>query len=139
MLIFLGGTVGHNPWRKKLIHDLGTDAALFDPVVEDWNEEAQEAEERAKREADLFVFYIANPKQEGISVSSYSLVEATMALYDAPESTVVAFDYNGYGPLHAHSVKALKQAEKVLRARFPEASIFSSYTELCDWLKLRLT
>lgn len=135
MLVFLGGTVGCNTWREDLIADLHGDPRLFNPVVEDWNEEAQASEERAKAEADVFVFYIANPRQPGIPVSAYSLVEATMALYDAPESTVVVFKNAG---IEGHSLKAVKQAEKILRARFPEASILGSYTEMFEWLKGRL-
>ena len=36
--VFLGGTCNGSKWRNELIPSLNVD--YFDPVVEDWNEEA---------------------------------------------------------------------------------------------------
>lgn len=138
-LVFLGGTAGGNPWRDGVIAALvarGVDpAALFNPVVNDWNEEAQRREEQAKAEASHLVFYIADPKQDGNPLSAYSMVEATMALYDKPERTVVVFDVEG---MSGHPLKAMNQALKVLKARFPQANIFGTRHEAIDWLAAQL-
>jgi len=84
-LVFLGGTSGNNDWRDNFILTLVSKGVskevLFNPVVKDWNEEAQTREEKAKKEATHLIFYIADPKQEGDPLSTYSMVEATMALY----------------------------------------------------------
>jgi len=138
-LVFLGGTAGGNPWRERFIEALvGRGAsrdALFNPVVKDWNEEAQRREETAKAEASHLVFYVADPKQDGNPLSAYSMVEATMALYDKAERTVVVFDTDG---MSGHPLKAMNQALKVLRTRFPNANIFGTRQEALDWLAAQL-
>jgi hypothetical protein len=135
-IAFLGGTCGGNVWRPDFIETLvklGVPRdSLFDPVVADWNEEAQRREEEAKAAASHMIFYIADPRQEGINISAYSLVEATMALYDKPKTTVVVFDLSGIE--NAHVIRALNQAMKVLRRRFPDAKIFANQQEAIDWL-----
>jgi len=139
-LVFLGGTCGKNNWRKPLIDKLvsrGVSAdCLFNPVVDDWNEAAREAEERAKENASHMLFYIANPYLEGSTLSAYSMVEATMSLYDSMgfdtlPSTIVVFDSTD---IEGHSLKAFNQVEKVLRKRFPNAMIFGSLEEATDKL-----
>ena len=138
-LVFLGGTAANNTWRDGLIEalvDRGVSAdVLFNPVVKDWNEEAKLREEKAKTEATLLVFYVADPKQEGNPLSAYSMVEATMALYDKPERTVIVFDVDG---MSGHPLKAMSQTMKVLKARFPGANIFGTRQDAIDWLASQL-
>ncbi len=135
MLVFLGGTCGQNNWRESFIAELVKrgvhEESLFNPVVKDWNDEAKDREERAKSSATHLLFYIADPKEPGIQVSAYSMVEATMALYDRGPKTVVVFDTTG---IEGHALKAVNQARKVLQKRFPEASIFAEAWEAIDWL-----
>jgi hypothetical protein len=122
--IFLGGTAANNYWRTaftaELIREGVPVASIFNPVVVDWNAEAQAREEDAKRRAAVHVYYIADPKQEGNPLSAYSMVEATMALYDRPEDTVVVFDSSG---VSGHPLKAMNQTAFVLRERFLLAHI----------------
>jgi len=133
-LLFLGGTCGNNDWRTNFTKELisgGVPADdIFNPVVSDWNAEAQANEEKAKKEATYLMFYIADPKLEDSNLSAYSMVEATMGLYDKPE-TVVVFDYAG---IEGHSRKSMQQTEKVLKARFPTARIFSAAAQAYEWL-----
>lgn len=137
-LVFLGGTAANNSWRENFIETLvkrGADTHLFfNPVVKEWNKEAQEREEKAKSEANYLVFYIADPKQEGNPLSAYSMVEAAMALYDKPDRSVVIFDTEG---MSGHPLKAMNQTFKVLKARFPSANIFTKEDAL-DWLSYQL-
>lgn len=139
-LVFLGGTCGNNQWRGPFSAKLTLRGVkpeyLFDPVVKDWNTEAQAREEQAKRDATHLMFYIANPMQDGSQISGYSMVEATMSLYDRRMSTVVVFDTTGMAP---HVVKSMQQCERVLRARFPDAMIFGTPDEAADWLIPQLT
>lgn len=138
-LVFLGGTCANNLWRKGLIDELVARGVprecLFDPVVTNWDAVAQKAEEEAKAKASHFLFYLADPKQPGNPLSYYSAVEATMALYDHPETTVVVFDNDG---VEGQFLKASKQAEKVLRKRHPNAVILGSRQEAIDWLAAKL-
>ena len=46
--VFLGGTCNESTWREKLIPKLKID--YFNPVVADWNEEAQRREEQEKKD-----------------------------------------------------------------------------------------
>ncbi len=135
MLIFLGGTVANSNWREGFMEDLMERGILheyfFNPVVKDWNEEAQRCEEEAKANASHLVFYIADPKQDGNPLSAYSMVEATMALYDNLEKSVIIFDTEG---MSGHPLKAMNQTFKVLKKRFPEANIFETPAEAIDWL-----
>jgi hypothetical protein len=134
-LIFLGGTAANNPWREAFIADLaarGVDPAiLFNPVVSDWNEEAQAREEVAKAKATHHVYYIADPMQGGNPLSAYSMVEAAMALYDQPDTTVVIFDTAG---MEGHPLKAMNQAARILVQRHPNANIFTSVEAAKNWL-----
>jgi hypothetical protein len=138
-LVFLGGTAANNNWRIPYIADAtlrGVDATiLFNPVVKDWNAEAQKAEEAAKARATSLVFYLADPQQEGNPLSAFSMVEATMSLYDNLDKTVVIFDTTG---MTGHPLKAMNQMEKILKARFPTASIFSREESLA-WLAAKTT
>lgn len=134
-LLFLGGTSANNQWRDGFTDALisrGVPAsAIFNPVVADWNEEAQAREELAKESASHLLFYIASPMQEGNPLSTYSMVEATMALYDRNDRTVVVFDPAG---IDGHFLKALNQTKKVLRSRFPGARIYESADAAIDAL-----
>jgi len=134
-VIFLGGTCGNNDWRNRLFTDLNraqvsTDN-LYNPVVPDWTSVAQASEEKAKASAEYCVFYIANPRLDGVNISAFSMVEATMALYDSPDTTVVVFDEDG---IEGHVLKAMQRTRQVLQARFPTVEFLSSYQALVDYL-----
>jgi len=125
--VFLGGTVGKSNWREpftKRLMEAGVPAdRIFNPVVPEWTAECQEAEDIAKRDSEHLLFYICDPEQGGNAISGYSLVEATMCLYDRPQSTVVVFDLSG---ITGHVLKSLIKCKRDLRARFPEGHIFST-------------
>jgi hypothetical protein len=127
--VFLGGTCGRNCWRDRVISELESEGIsrelLFNPVVEHWTPECQEAEDRAKRESPIVVYYLASPQDPDNpnSVSAYSLVEATMALYDDESRAVVVFDEDG---LSGHVLKVMRKVEKDLRNRFPHAALIAS-------------
>jgi hypothetical protein len=140
-MIFLGGTVGANNWRTKivipaLIERGISKEALFDPVVEHWDKAAQTREDEAKRTADYVLFVLAspNPHSDTSNVSAYSLVEATMGLYDAPDRTVVILDTTG---MPKHTAKAMRKAYNDLRRRFPEAALFDKYEDAIDYLVVK--
>ena len=134
-LIFLGGTVGRNSWRDDVIKALVSGGvrpqSIFNPVVNDWNEDARVREEKAKAEASVLLFMVTNPKEDGNPRSAYSMVEATMALYDDSERTVVVFDSSG---MSGHPLKDINQTTRILKKRFPNANIFDSLQEAIDWL-----
>ena len=99
--VFLGGTCGTNNWRDGFIERLtarGVDPKLlFNPVVKDWNPTAAALETRVKSIAEWCLFYIGSPVTNGDpnTISTYSIVEAIMNLYDRPDRTIVVFDNTG--------------------------------------------
>lgn len=142
-LVFLGGTCGSNNWRKDIVIpgllERGVHPfAMFDPVVEHWDAAAQAREDEVKARADYQLYVIASPDPsapEVANVSGYSLVEATMGLYDASGKTVILVDTTG---MAKHTGKAIAKCAADWRKRFPDAPIFADYTSLIEWLAPRL-
>ncbi len=72
--VFLGGTCNGSTWRDELIPKLDpARVSAFNPVVEDWNEQAQ-AEEDYHKENDDFTLYVLTPEMTGV----YSVFELAM-------------------------------------------------------------
>jgi hypothetical protein len=92
MKVFLGGTVGdpRNDWREEFVKGLKID--FFNPVVDDWNDEAREREEKEKRESD-FNLYVITPYMRGV----YSIAELVDDSNKKPEKTIACFlkEYKG--------------------------------------------
>jgi len=82
MEVFLGGTANKSTWREEIIPRLDID--YFNPIVEDWNEEAKEME-LEKRESCDFLLYVITPKMEGV----YSIAEVVDDSNKRPERTVL--------------------------------------------------
>lgn len=137
--VFLGGTCGENNWRENFIEKLtkmGVDKhKLFNPIVSNWDEEAQKKEDQAKEESKYLLFYIANPNTKGNEVSAYSLIELTMNLYDNPDSTIAVLDDSELSP---DVSKALNKGFRDLKKRFPKSNIFSNIDEAMIFLSKSL-
>lgn len=142
-VVFLGGTCGKNHWREDIVipglleRGVSPDA-LFNPVVENWDDAAREREDEMKRTARWQLYVIASP-DPGMAdcpvVSGYSLVEATMGLYDAPARTVILVDTTGMAEATEASIA---KAVADWWWRFPDAPIFADYAALIEWLAPRL-
>jgi hypothetical protein len=141
-LIFLGGTVGFNRWREeRVIPGLvarGVDpACLFNPVVDEWDEQARAREDRAKAQARYQVYVLASPVPESPTptdrLPAYSMVEATMALYEG-RAVIVLDDAH----LDERARTVLWKCFADWQARFPSAPLFTDYEEMMDWLTARL-
>ena len=81
MKVFLGGTCNGSTWRQNLIKMLKMD--YFNPVVDDWNEEAYQRELFERNNCD-FVLYVITPKMMGV----YSIAEAVDDSNKRPEKTI---------------------------------------------------
>jgi hypothetical protein len=141
-VVFLGGTCANNRWREVVVipalQDLGIpEERIFNPNLEPgmWNEAAQALEDQVKRECALMVYYIGDTR-DGKGVSLYSAVEATMALYDDPERTLVVIDPAG---TEGHVAKALHKITRDLRRRFPQAVIADNLHDLITHIGARLS
>ena len=81
MKVFLGGTCSGSTWRDEFTNLLTVE--YFNPVVEDWDEEAQ-LNELKERETCDFVLYCITPKMEGV----YSIAEAVDDSNKRPTRTI---------------------------------------------------
>lgn len=81
MKVFLGGTCNNTTWRDELIKKLKI--SYFNPVVDDWNEEAYQRELQEREICD-FCLYTITPKMTGV----YSIAEVIDDSNKRPEKTI---------------------------------------------------
>ena len=79
--IFLGGTTNDSKWRNDLIPLLKID--YFNPVVKDWNSEAQLEEFKQRKNSD-YCLYVITPKMKGV----YSVAETIEDAIKRPKKTI---------------------------------------------------
>lgn len=79
--VFLGGTCNDSVWRSVLIPKLKID--YFNPVVEDWDEEAYK-EELRQREICDYCLYVITP----CMIGAYSVAEAVDDSNKRPSKTI---------------------------------------------------
>lgn len=82
--VFLGGTCGDSKWRgeiKKVLKSVGF--GWFDPVVADWNEEAQAEELKQRANCDICL-YVITPEMKGV----YSIAEVVDDSNKRPEKVI---------------------------------------------------
>lgn len=83
--VFLGGTCNESTWRNRMIiylHDADLDS--FNPVVDDWDEDAYQKELHERETCD-FCLYTITPKMTGV----YSIAEVVDDSNKRPEKTVL--------------------------------------------------
>lgn len=82
--VFLGGTCNQSTWSDELLTMLDQDKVkAFNPVVDDWNEEAQINEDWHKANDD-FCLYVLTPEMTGI----YSIFEVADDSNKRPDRTI---------------------------------------------------
>ena len=84
MKVFLGGTCAGSQWREALIPMLKID--YFNPVVEDWNEEAQKQELEERENCD-YCLCVISPLMQGV----YSIAEVIDDSNKRPKKTVFCY------------------------------------------------
>ena len=83
--VYLGGTCNDSTWRNRMmiyLHEERLD--YFNPVVDDWNEDAQRNELRERKNCD-FCLYTITPKMTGC----YAIAEVVDDSNKRPEKTVL--------------------------------------------------
>lgn len=103
--VFLGGTCAGSDWRKDLISKL--EISYFNPVVEDWNEEAQKREIEERKTCD-FVLYTITSDMKGV----YSIAEVVDDSNKRPKKTVLCVLKKGFDKAE---LKSLGQVEKMVQ------------------------
>jgi hypothetical protein len=82
MKVFLGGTCNESTWRERLISMLQID--YFNPIVDDWNEAAQQREVKERETCD-FCLCTITPRMTGV----YSIAEIVDDSNKRPNKTVL--------------------------------------------------
>ncbi len=82
--VFLGGTVNGSKWRNYVMPRLHID--YFDPVVEEWNDEAYQ-KELHEREHCEYCLYVLTPMMKGV----YSVAEVVDDSNKRPKKTLFCF------------------------------------------------
>ncbi len=124
--VFLGGTCNESEWRAELIDQLEID--YFDPVVDDWNEEAQK-EEIKQRENCSFCLYVITPKMKGV----YSIAEVVDDSNKRPEKTVFCILNDDDGKsFEEFQTKSLNQVAEMVKENGGQS--FTSLKETAAYL-----
>ena len=104
--VFLGGTCADSKWRNKFIPMLDkTKIDYFNPVVDNWNEEAR-MNEIYHRENDDFVLYVLVLSR---TYSTYSIAEVVDDSNKRPDKTICCIISESENPLTKQELKHLNQ------------------------------
>lgn len=126
MEVFLGGTVNGSTWREELIPMLECD--YFNPVVKDWNEEAQKLEIHKRQTCD-FVLYIITPKMSGV----YSIAEVVEDSNKRPQQTLFCIIENDdNNEFTEHQLKSLMMVKNLVRNN--NARVFDTLEDVANFL-----
>ena len=126
MKVFLGGTCAESTWRDELIKMLEID--YFDPVVSDWNPEAQKRE-LEERELCEFVLYVITPEMQGV----YSIAEVVDDSNKQPDKTLFCvLEYDGDNVFSEGQLKSLAMVADMVEKN--GAMVFENLEEIADCL-----
>ena len=112
--IFLGGTCGSSTWRDELIpllEEKGID--YFNPVVDNWDDEAQR-QELYERDICDFCLYVITPEMKGF----YSIAEVVDDAHKKSAQTVFCYieECNGL-TFDEQQIKSLEAIAELLERR----------------------
>ena len=126
MEVFLGGTCNESQWREQLIPLLQCD--YFNPVVKDWNEEAQMLEIKKRQECD-FIVYVITPKMTGV----YSIAEVVDDSNKRPDRTVFCIlEEDDSNEFMEHQTKSLEMTKNLVRNN--SARVFDNLEDIANFL-----
>jgi len=106
--VFLGGTCNNSTWRDEIMPLLKIE--YFNPVVDNWDEKAQEQEIYEREHCD-YVLYVITPKMTGV----YSIAEVVDDSNKRPDKTIFCFiTEDGDLKFQDHQIKSLNQVGKMV-------------------------
>lgn len=98
--IFLGGTCNNSTWRDKLEQKVTT--PMFNPIVEDWTEEAQEIEKQEKEECNIHLYVITH-----LMTGVFSIAEVIDSVHDKSKTTILQVMPRGFKEFQLKSLDAV--------------------------------
>lgn len=124
--IFLGGTCNNSNWRDILIPMLKVN--FFNPIVDDWNEEAQQLEIDKRQSCDI-ILYVITPKMKGV----YSIAEIIDDSNKRPLKTIFCVLTNDDDlEFEEFQIKSLEQVKNM--AKTNGAIILNSLEEIAEYV-----
>lgn len=124
--VFLGGTCNETTWRDELISKLKIN--YFNPIVKDWNKQAQENELK-KRETCDYLLYVITPKMQGV----YSIAEVIDDSNKRPNKTIFCFlEYDGKKYFDESQKKSLRAVGKLVESN--GGKWFTSLDQIAKYL-----
>jgi hypothetical protein len=106
LLLFLGGTCNNSSWRQDLIPLLEYEnIPYFNPVVENWDDEAIEREIFVKSLPNTVELYVLTKEMKGY----FSIAEAVEASNKKPEKTIFMFLKEGFDKSQIKSLEEIKK------------------------------
>ncbi len=124
--VFLGGTCNESLWRDELIKLLNVN--YFNPVVDDWTEEAQK-NELYQRENCEFVLYVLTPAMTGV----YSIAESVDDSNKRPEKCLFCvLPTDNKLSFDKTQLKSLNMVKNMIAEN--GAKVFDSLEEIAEFL-----
>lgn len=124
--VFLGGTCNDSTWREKLIKKL--DVSYFNPVVDNWDENAKKLEIK-ERETAEFVLYVITPLMTGV----YSIAEVVDDSNKRPKTTLFCvLNKDDDKKFERFQKNSLNEVENLVKKN--GAKVFKNLTEIADFL-----
>ena len=128
--VFLGGTVNGAKWRDLMMPKLKIE--FFNPVVDDWTEEAYKQELYEREHCD-YCLYVLTPKLTGY----YSVAEVVDDSNKRPEKTIFCVIYDDEGAeFTKHQKKSLTAIGKMVQEN--GAKWFDKIEDVIDFLNTHI-
>jgi len=123
--VFLGGTCNGSTWRDELIPMLEID--YFNPVVDDWDEEAYQQELYERENCD-YCLYVITPEMTGF----YSIAEVVDDSNKRPEKTIFCYLHYVFIPFEEHQLRSMQKIGKMIEDN--GGAVCNSLINVALWL-----
>lgn len=132
----LFGTCENTNWREEFIKLLNDDIETFNPVVNNWNEEAKRNEEYHKKNDD-YILFVITPNIAGV----YSIAEAVDMSNKRPDRVLFLYtkvDYNidkGVTKFTDKQINSLEEVKKLIKNN--GSKVFDSLEEASQFINTK--
>lgn len=127
--VFLGGTCNESTWRERLITELNGVINYFNPVVDDWTEEAYQ-NELVEKDNSEYELYVITPMMTGV----FSIAEVVDCSNKTPRRTILCLLQDDEGKSFTDSSwKSLLKVGEMVSAN--GGKVFNSLYDVASYFK----